>query len=114
MGIWMNKLLSKINRKIHNKSGETLVETLVALIITALALLMLPGAVVAAARVNAQIADQVAYMEKTDEAAQGTDVGTCDITFSTSNVKKSTVSGLKVKRFGNDKTGLYEIGLFQE
>ena len=101
-------------RKACNKSGETLVETLVALIITTLALMMLPGAVVEAARVNARIGDQVIYMERTKDAAAGVDAGKCDITFSTSDMKKSTVSGVQVTRFGNDKTGLYEIGLLQE
>ncbi len=102
------------SHKLRDKSGETLVETLVALIITTLALMMLPGAVVAAARVNARIGDQVIYMERTDDAAAGVDAGKCDITFSTSDTKKSTVSGVQVTRFGNDKTGLYEIGLLQE
>ena len=111
----MKKWICKLIRKVKtNNSGESLAETLVSLIITALALLMLPGAVVAAARVNAKVSEQVIYMEKTEEVATGTDVGTCDITFSTSNVKKSTVTDLKVTRFGNDKTGLYEIGLIQE
>ena len=108
---WIHKIMGKVKT---NNAGETLAETLVALIITALALLMLPGAVVAAARVNERVSDQVTYMEKTEEVATGTDAGTCDITFSTSNVKKSTVTDLKVTRFGNDKTGLYEIGLIQE
>ncbi len=105
---------ANVCRKACNKSGETMVETLVALIITTLALMMLPGAVVAAARVNARIGDQVIYMERTKDAAAGVDAGKCDITFSTSDMKKSTVSGLQVTRFGNDKTGLYEIGLLQE
>ena len=112
---YMREIFSKINsHKLRDKSGETLVETLVALIITTLALMMLPGEVVAAARVNARIGDQVIYMERTKDAANGTNVGTCDITFSTSDMKKSTVSGVQVTRFGNDKTGLYEIGLLQE
>ncbi|MBE5896677.1 MAG: hypothetical protein E7281_02835 [Lachnospiraceae bacterium] len=126
---YMREIFSKINsrgvnvqanvrvdasHKLRDKSGETLVETLVALIITTLALMMLPGAVVAAARVNARISDQVIYMERTDDAAAGVDAGKCDITFSTSDMKKSTVNGVQVTRFGNDKTGLYEIGLLQE
>ena len=129
MILYMREIFSKINsrganvqanmqvdvsHKLRDKSGETLVETLVALIITTLALMMLPGAVVAAARVNARIGDQVIYMERTDDAAAGVDAGKCDITFSTSDMKKSTVSGVQVTRFGNDKTGLYEIGLLQE
>ena len=97
-------------KKIKNKKGETLTETLVALIITALALLMLPGAVVAAARVNAAAAKQVIYMEKTSDASNGVDAGSCSITFSSASNSK-TVDNVKVKRFGSESLGLYEFGL---
>lgn len=100
----------KVGKKIKNKNGETLVETLVALIITALALLMLPGAVVAAARVNAISEKQVIYMEKTLEADNGVDAGKCDVTFSVGGTS-NTLQDVKVRRFGTKDTGLYEIGL---
>ena len=38
-------------RKLHSKAGETIAETLVALLISALALVMLAGALSAAAKV---------------------------------------------------------------
>ncbi len=97
-------------RKLKKNAGETLAETLVSLVIIALALLMLPGAVVAAARVNAKKEKQVIYMEKTPEAEEGTSVGTCDVTF-TMNGKTKTISGKEITRFGSEETGLYEIGL---
>lgn len=99
-----------MKKRLKQKNGETLVETLVSLVIIALALLMLPGAVVAAARVNAKAKKQVIYMEKTLDATKGVDVGTCDISFS-SDSKTYTVPGVEVTRFGTEETGLYEIGL---
>ena len=41
-----------LKRKLHSNSGETIAETLVTMIILSLAVLMLAGAVVTAARVN--------------------------------------------------------------
>lgn len=100
----------KVLKRLKKNNGETLVETLVALIITALGLLMLPGAVVAAARVNAISEKQVIYMEKTLEADKGVDAGKCDVTFSVGG-NSSTLEDVKVLRFGTEETGLYEIGL---
>ncbi len=97
-------------KKLKQKTGETLTETLVALVIMALALIMLPGAVVAAARVNATMEKQVIFMEKTLEAEKGVKAGSCDITFSMDSIS-STVSAVEVTRFGSEETGLYEIGL---
>ncbi len=97
-------------KKLKKKNGETLAETLIALVITALALLMLPGAVVASSRVNASIKEQIIYMEKISDATSGTDVGTCDVTFSC-GTNSNTISGVDVLRFGTEDTGLYEVGL---
>ena len=98
-------------KKLKRNNGETLAETLVSLVIIALALLMLPGAVVAAARVNAQKEKQVIYMEKTVDAVKGTPVGTFDVTFSVEGKTSATVSNVEVTRFGSEQTGLYEMGL---
>ncbi len=99
-----------MKRKLKQKKGETLVETLVSLVIIALALMMLPGAVVAAARVNAQVEKQVIFMEKTAAAEKGTSTGTCDVTFS-DGINSFTVDNVEVTRFGSEETGLYEVGL---
>lgn len=97
--------------KLKRNNGETLAETLVSLVIISLALLMLPGAVVAAARVNAQKEKQVIYMEKTVDAVKGTPVGAFDVTFSVEGKTPATVSNVEVTRFGSEQTGLYEMGL---
>lgn len=99
-------------KKMKQTSGETLAETLASVVIISLALLMLPGAVVAAARVNATAKKQVIYMENREEAPTGTPAGTCKLTISIDG-KSETIQlpGVEVKRFGSEETGLYEIGL---
>ena len=56
-----------IFKKIHSKSGETIAETLVTMVVLSLAVLMLTGAVVSAAKVN-QKADntQTAFIADQD------------------------------------------------
>ena len=51
------------------KKGESLIETVAALLITSLALTLLPGAIVAAARVNNRM-KQVDYYNETAENAE--------------------------------------------
>lgn len=76
-----------IYKKIHGKTGETIAETLVTMVVLALAVLMLTGAVVSAAKVNQKAdntqtvftADQGAGSSKTVVITQngnGTDAGT--------------------------------------
>ena len=50
----MRKLDLNLKKKLHSKAGETIAETLVTMIVLSLAVLMLAGAVVTAARVNKQ------------------------------------------------------------
>lgn len=99
--------------KIKKKNGESLGETLVSLIIISLALLMLPGAVVAAARVNAKTKQQVILMEKEKTAdSYGTTVGNYDVMV-TSGGKTLTIPSSKIDviRFGEEENGLYGIRL---
>ena len=52
----MYKFINPVNgRKLNSQKGETLVETLVAILIIAVGFIMLSGAIVAAARVNASV-----------------------------------------------------------
>ena len=48
----MKKTIKKFQSKLQEKSGETIVETLVTMLILSLAVLMLAGAVITAARIN--------------------------------------------------------------
>ncbi|WP_026657971.1 type IV pilus modification PilV family protein [Butyrivibrio sp. AC2005] len=52
---------SNIREKIRNSVGETLIETLFALLIAAVALVMLPGAIVAATKANKQSKEKSVY-----------------------------------------------------
>ncbi len=52
-----------IQKKMRGKSGETLVETLAAVMIAAMGLLVLPGAIVAASRINAKAGQAPVFME---------------------------------------------------
>ena len=54
---------SKLRKKVRSQRGETLIETLVALLIGVLALLMLPGAIVAATKANKESAENSVYSE---------------------------------------------------
>ena len=71
----MSKKITKIpmlfRKKFNNKSGETIAETLVTMIILSLAVLMLAGAVVTSARVNKK-ADNTDTAFSTDGASAST------------------------------------------
>ena len=66
----MKEILKKTHRKFHNTSGETIAETLVTMIVLSMAVLMLAGAVVTAARVNKQ-ADNTDTAFKTGKEISG-------------------------------------------
>lgn len=101
-----------MKKRLKSTSGETLTETLVAVVMVSLALIMLPGAVVAAARVNAAAKKQVIFMENRAEAPTGADAGECNITITVDEKPGSVIlQNIKVKRFGTEETGLYEVGL---
>ncbi|WP_029324016.1 hypothetical protein [Butyrivibrio sp. AE3004] len=63
------KKLSRVRRKLNNSSGESLGETLVALLIAALALTMLPGAMAAATKADITAKKESVYY---DDPAGGT------------------------------------------
>ncbi|WP_408069809.1 type II secretion system protein [Butyrivibrio sp. JL13D10] len=57
-------MINKLRAKIKSKYGESLIETLVALLIGVLALMLLPGAVVAASKANKEAAEHSVYAEE--------------------------------------------------
>ena len=61
----MSKDAAKLRKKLRSQRGETLIETLVALLIGVLALLMLPGAIVAATKANKESAENSVYSGNT-------------------------------------------------
>lgn len=66
----MKNIYAKLQRKLRGTAGETIAETLVTMIILSLAVLMLAGAVVTAARVNKQ-ADNTDTAFRTGSALGG-------------------------------------------
>ena len=70
----MKKLLRKFQLKLQSRSGETIAETLVTMVILSLAVLMLAGAVVTAARINKKADNtDTAFLVK-DEAGIATNI----------------------------------------
>ena len=61
----MKRIIERIKNTIKEKKGESIAETLVAMLITVLALTLLPGAIVAAARVNQRAESQTTYVDRT-------------------------------------------------
>ncbi len=62
----MIKLFNRIAEKIKDRSGESIAESLVSMLIVVLSFLMLAGAIVAAARVNASTEDHTMYINQAD------------------------------------------------
>ena len=73
----------KLHRKLKESAGETLIETLAALLIACLGLLLLPGAIAASARVNAQAEKRFIYSAEDNSANQGFSPVDCAISIST-------------------------------
>lgn len=71
----------RISRKLKNKSGETIAETLVTMVILSLAVLMLAGAVVSAAKVNKKADNtSTSFTVGTEVPGSGTNSPTVTIT----------------------------------
>ena len=107
------KIRNYIKRKFRNTSGETIAETLVTMIILSLAVLMIAGAVVTAAKVNKR-ADNMDTAFTTGEAAGniGTDGPKVTISEKTEGTGKSVTVPVQVyetKKSGNKKYIYYEM-----
>lgn len=107
--------LDMIERKLKDTSGETLIETLVALAIACLGLLLLPGAIAASARTN-QAAEKYSFYAPKGESGEGqssettvTD-GTVNIEGVSVNVKINTTT----RGTGENQTTFYSYSLPEE
>ncbi len=82
----MRVISGEAKKRLREKKGETLIETLVAILIVTLALVALPYAVTAAARVNRGAEDYVKYCDYNGGASETAtvkiEVGGTDRTFS--------------------------------
>ena len=70
----VKEILKRGKKKLRDSSGESLVETLVSMLIVVLAFTMLSGAIVAAARVNAGAEKQTLYLNEA-ETSDNQDTG---------------------------------------
>lgn len=79
----------KVNKKLRDRAGESLSETLVALLISAFALVMLAGAIATASRIVMVSRDKLEhyYDENENLATMETSDGTLTMKFSNSTVK---------------------------
>lgn len=69
-----------LKAKLHSQSGETIAETLIALLISALALVMLAGAIGTAARIVTQSEDKMqAYYQEYNKLASPIDQSTTNV-----------------------------------
>ncbi len=62
----IKRTANKLIEKLRDRSGETIVETLVSMLIVVLAFMMLAGAIVASARVNASVEGHTLYLDEAD------------------------------------------------
>ena len=71
----MKKSDEKLKKKLYSKAGETIAETLVTMIILSLAVIMIAGAVVTAARVNKKADNTETSFRKGTAITNGTQSG---------------------------------------
>lgn len=95
------RIQQAIKTKLHASAGESIVETLVTMIILSLAVIMLTGAVVTSARVN-QKADNTDTAFVTDE--ETTEDGTVKISASGGNATDAVSLQVKVHKTKNGYT----------
>ena len=81
--------LKRVTKKFHSKAGESIAETLVALLISALALTMLAGAISAASNMIKISRDKLAtYYDQSENMATFKDADTVTITVSLNDVSQ--------------------------
>ena len=97
--------VKKALKKLRERSGETIVETLVSMLIVVMSFTMLAGAIVAAARVNAGAEKQILYLNEADSA--GPPIAKVTITTPGGSWEASTVSVKKYDKPGQTPGTLY-------
>ena len=80
-------MFERIKIKLREKAGESLIETMVSLLIAVLALTLLPGAIIASSKVNSTAEEQSLYVGDGDEESDVT------ITIDTSSTTNNTEGG---------------------
>ncbi|MCR5469132.1 MAG: hypothetical protein K6F37_09240 [Lachnospiraceae bacterium] len=65
----INTIFKKIKRIMKNCSGESIAETLVSALIAVMAMMVLAGAILSAARVNSSVEHHTLYLNEADSSA---------------------------------------------
>ena len=119
MRVKEERMLNNIKNKIRNQAGETIAETLVALLIAALALTMLAGAVTTASGMVLKSKDRIdKYQDRVEAAVTASTSPTGDTTIAfadpdaaiTEPVPEAaqTVNYYEITAFGNKKVIRYQ------
>ena len=107
MKIRATAFISFIKDKLKERSGETIVETLVSMLITVLAFLMLAGAIVAAARVNATAENHTMYVDQADVAGTNQEITGATVTVTAPSGTITTSMKVKKYRMSGSSGTLY-------
>ena len=94
--------IKRIIGKLRERSGETIVETLVSMLIVVLAFMMLAGAIVAAARVNSATENRTMFVNQADATA-----GSITVTITTSTGTKITEKTVIMYKMKDSSGTLY-------
>ena len=100
-------------KKLKEKNGESVAETLVAMLIAVLALMLLPGAIAAASRVNSKVEDMTVYVDRSDDSKNFDVTGKLKMTTGgTGSIDEITVT-TKIKKY-TEKTNGKSIYYYEE
>ena len=107
-------MMEKIARKLRGKTGESIGETLIALLISSLALLMLAGAVSSAGTIvqKSKTVFNDYYTKNNAVADQTTPEGTLNVTFSPASAESELPfkpASPEVNYYINDKYNQYQV-----
>ncbi len=110
----------KLEKKLNSQKGESLTETLVALLISAVALVMLAGAITAAGHVVTRSKDKLNayYLNNEDLVKRKTSGGVGNITTSTGNMTITgsdiSIPSYAVTFYNNGEFGKYPVVAYEK
>ncbi len=93
-------------KKCRSKRGDTLAEVLIATLIAVLALTMLPGAIVAAAKMNRTVEEKSISV---NSRLTNTNVGKMDIQFGLDEGSMKQFTSADVILYGEEDNGFYRL-----
>ena len=98
-------MIRKFTGKLKEKKGESVAETLVAMLITVMGLMLLPGAIAAAARVNSRTEDMTIYVDKSDSSSNTSVTGNLKMTTGEEVSGDEITVNMEIKKYTEKKSG---------